>query len=165
MSAICQHNICTCTLPQVHISITFTAARGSYMHLCCFVSYITVRHMHLLVLCCIVLTLFCSEGYGAFCRSVKMLFLEVVSVLCFGQGSYEPPTPELIELLMKQIFKEEQVTQDLTPLAWEEADSNPVVRSVLLQLILMGRCVALRFIHRCLCFYSELRLTTLQHIL
>ena len=98
--------------------------------------------MHHLVLYCVVLTLFCSEGYGAFCRAVKMLFLEVVSVLCFGQGSYEPPTPELIELLMKQIFKEERVTQDLTPLAWEEADSNPVVRSVLLQLILMGRCVA-----------------------
>ena len=28
MSAICQHTICTCTLPQVHISITFSAARG-----------------------------------------------------------------------------------------------------------------------------------------
>ena len=70
-----------------------------------------------------------------------MLFLEVVSVLCFGQGSYEPPTPELIEVLMNQIFKKEQVTQDLTPLSWEEPDSSPVVRSVLLQLILMGRCV------------------------
>ena len=72
-----------------------------------------------------------------------MLFLEVVSVLCFGQGSYEPPTPELIEVLMKRIFQEQQVTQDLTPLAWEETDSNPVVRSVLLQLILMGRCADL----------------------
>ena len=92
----------------------------------------------------------CSEGYGAFCRAVKMLFLEVVSVLCFGQGSYESPTPELIEVLMKQIFKADQVTQDLTPLAWEEADSNPVVRSVLLQLILMGRCVA--FYSYCKCF-------------
>ena len=90
---------------------------------------------------CAVLMLFCSEGYGAFCRAVKMLFLEVVSVLCFGQGSYESPTPELIEVLMKQIFPAEQVTQDLTPLAWEETDSSPVVRSVLLQLILMGRCV------------------------
>ena len=77
-----------------------------------------------------------------------MLFLEVVSVLCFGQGSYEPPTPELIEVLMKQIFKAKQVTQDLTPLAWEEADSNPVVRSVLLQLILMGRYVSLLFIRQ-----------------
>ena len=67
-----------------------------------------------------------------------MLFLEVVSVLCFGQGSYESPTPELIELLMKQVFQN-QATQDLTPLAWEESDSSPVIRSVLLQLILMGR--------------------------
>ena len=70
-----------------------------------------------------------------------MLFLEVVSGLCFGQGSYESPTPELIEVLMRKIFQAEQVTRDLTPLAWEETDSSPVVRSVLLQLILMGRCV------------------------
>ena len=82
----------------------------------------------------------CSDAsYGDFCRAVKMLFLEVVSVLCFGQGSYEPPTPELIEVLMNQIFKKEQVTQDLSPLEWEENDSSPVIRSVLLQLILMGR--------------------------
>ena len=67
-----------------------------------------------------------------------MLFLEVVSVLCFGQGSYEPPTPELIEVLMKQVFQN-QTTQHLTPLEWEENDSSPVIRSVLLQLILMGR--------------------------
>ena len=80
-----------------------------------------------------------DASYGDFCRAVKMLFLEVVSVLCFGQGSYEPPTPELIELLMNQIFKKEQVTQDLSPLEWEENDSSPVIRSVLLQLILMGR--------------------------
>ena len=89
-------------------------------------------------------SLFYSDGYGAFCRAVKMLFLEVVSVLCFDQSSYEPPTPELIEVLMNQIFKKEQVTQDLTPLPWEEPDSSPVVRSVLLQLILMGRCVDLQ---------------------
>ena len=80
-----------------------------------------------------------DASYGDFCRAVKMLFLEVVSVLCFGQGSYEPPTPELIEVLMNQIFKKEQVTQDLSPLEWEENDSSPVIRSVLLQLILMGR--------------------------
>ena len=67
-----------------------------------------------------------------------MLYLEVVSVLCFGQGSYEPPTPELIEVLMKQVFLS-HTTQDLTPLEWEESDSSPVIRSVLLQLILMGR--------------------------
>ena len=73
-----------------------------------------------------------------------MLFLEVVSVLCFDQSSYEPPSPELIEVLMNQIFKKEQITQDLTPLPWEEPDSSPVVRSVLLQLILMGRCVDLQ---------------------
>ena len=93
------------------------------------------------VFCNAVLALIYSEGYGSFCQAVKMLFLEIVSVLCFGQGSYEPPTPELIELLIKQIFQEQQVTRSLTPLAWEETDSNPVVRSVLLQLILMGRCV------------------------
>jgi len=50
---------------------------------------------------------------------------------------------------MKQIFKKEQVTQDLTPLPWEEPDSSPVVRSVLLQLILMGRCVDFQiYIHK-----------------
>ena len=81
----------------------------------------------------------CSDAsYGDFCRAVKMLYLEVVSVLCFGQGSYEPPTPELIEVLMKQVFLS-HTTQDLTPLEWEESDSSPVIRSVLLQLILMGR--------------------------
>ena len=89
----------------------------------------------MLFLTCIV----CSDAsYGDFCRAVKMLFLEVVSVLCFGQGSYEPPTPELIEVLMKQVFQN-QTTQHLTPLEWEENDSSPVIRSVLLQLILMGR--------------------------
>lgn len=81
----------------------------------------------------------CSDAsYGEFCRAVKMLFLEAVSVLCFGQGSYEPPTPELIEVLMKQVFQN-QTTQDLSPLEWEENDSSPVIRSVLLQLILMQR--------------------------
>ena len=85
----------------------------------------------------------CSEGYRDFCRAVKMLFLEVVSVLCFGQGSYEPPSPKLIEVLIQQVFQSDQVThratQNLTPLKWEENDSSPVIRSVLLQLILMGR--------------------------
>ena len=112
--------------------------------------------------------LLCSEGYGAFCRAVKMLFLEAVSVLCFGQGSYESPTPELIEVLMKRIFQAEQVTQDLTPLTWEETDSSPVVRSVLLQLILMGRLVIFwipKHIVQCLntlCLYNGLWLTALQ---
>ena len=80
-----------------------------------------------------------EASYGDFCKAVKMLFLEVVSILCFGQGSYEPPTPELIEVLMGQVFQSDQATQDLTPLEWEESDSSPIIRSVLLQLILMGR--------------------------
>ena len=146
---ICLHDAITVYLPclmQFHTSITFLKVGVSI--------YIFVLYtVHFVVVVCgsvLFMYIACSEGYGAFCRAVKMLFLEVVSVLCFGQGSYEPPTPQLIEVLMKQIFKAEQVTQDLTPLAWEEADSNPVVRSVLLQLILMGRCVALYSYCNCL---------------
>ena len=71
-----------------------------------------------------------------------MLFLEVISVLCFGTGSYEPPQPDLVGGLMEIVFKQqEHRTQDLTPFEWEANDKDPVIRSVLLQLILMRELV------------------------
>ena len=76
--------------------------------------------------------------YLKYCNAVKMFFLEMVSVLCFGSGSYEPPGRDLIEALMKRVLGENR-TRDLTPLDWEEEDTAPVIRSVLLQLLLLGR--------------------------
>ena len=86
----------------------------------------------------------CSPNarYAQYCQAVKVLFLEVISVLCFGSGSYEPPQPDLVEGLMELIFNQkEQRTQNLTPFEWEANDDNPVIRSVLLQLILMRELV------------------------
>jgi hypothetical protein len=80
-----------------------------------------------------------SQGshYAQYCQAVKMLFLEVISVLCFGSGSYGPPKADLIEGLMGIVFNQQQHrTQDLTPFEWEASDENPVIRSVLLQLII-----------------------------
>ena len=63
-------------------------------------------------------------------------------MLCFGSGSYEPPQPDLVEGLMELVFNQkEQRTQNITPFEWEANDDNPVIRSVLLQLILMRELV------------------------
>ena len=76
-------------------------------------------------------------SYDHFNTRLKMLFLEVVSILCFGSGSYSPPESELIEFLLGIVFNvDEKRTQDLTPFTGEQKDENPVIRSVLLQLML-----------------------------
>ena len=87
-----------------------------------------------------------SQGnrYAQYCQAVKMLFLEVISVLCFGSGSYGPPQADLIEDLMDIVFNQQKHrTQDLTPFEWEASDENPVIRSVLLQLIIKRELVYL----------------------
>ena len=81
----------------------------------------------------------CSGSqYAQYTQAMQMLFLEVVSVLCFGKVSYSDPESELICFLMDRIFKGDK-TQDIAALTWEKGDSVPVVRTVLLQLILSRR--------------------------
>jgi hypothetical protein len=77
--------------------------------------------------------------YLHFSTRLKTLFLEVVSVLCFGPGNYESPEPELIKFLMEKVCMisgDHKTTKDLTPFYWEQTDENPVIRTLLLQLIL-----------------------------
>ena len=79
--------------------------------------------------------------YERYCKAFKALFSEVISVLCFGQGSYEPPQPDLTVYLMERIFQRDRRTQEMTALSWEQADDEPVIRSLLLQIMLSGRYV------------------------
>ena len=89
----------------------------------------------------IILHLQCRDFiYERYCKAFKALFSEVISVLCFGQGSYEPPQHDLTVYLMERIFHRDR-TQEMTALSWEQADDEPVVRSLLLQIILSGRYV------------------------
>ena len=70
-------------------------------------------------------------SYERYCKAFKALFSEIISVLCFGQGSYEPPQPDLTVYLMERIFHRDRRTQEMTALSWEQADDEPVVRSLL----------------------------------
>ena len=79
-----------------------------------------------------------------FKRHCDNFFLEVVSNLCFGRES--APEPELIEMLMKVVFTENQdnqlVTRQITHLGDQAmSDDEPVIRSSLLQLLLEHKLV------------------------
>lgn len=84
---------------------------------------------------------------AAFRKSCHNFFIDVVSVLCFGQSS--APTDDLIEMLLDNVFTEGRVeaedkggergkwrTRTLSPYKAERRDKSPTVRSFLLQLLL-----------------------------
>ena len=79
-------------------------------------------------------------------NSCRTFFMEVISSLCFGGVGV--PEPELVKLLLDTVFidsDDKQIsTRNLTPFL-KERDSEPVIRTFVLQLLLEHRFGAITF--------------------
>ncbi len=64
-------------------------------------------------------------------KSCNNFFVEIVSTLCFG--NVEAPEPGLIKLLLDTVLQDTQ-TSKFSP--YDDRDTNPTIRSFLLQLLL-----------------------------
>lgn len=84
-----------------------------------------------------------EENFSHFKKCGQIFFFEVVSSLCFGNQD-EAPESRLIDKLMNMVFKKNKrtgtfKTQEISP--HKDADSYPIVRSSLLQLLLEHKLV------------------------
>ena len=82
--------------------------------------------------------------YNSFRQRCNAFFMDIVSQLCFADGT--PPNQEVVERLMTYVTRETEEkdkkmmqTKRLTAFQGDGIDPSPVIRSVLLQLLLQSR--------------------------
>ncbi len=97
----------------------------------------------------ICLFLFCiresCEKFSAFRQRCNTFFMEVISQLCFTDGS--PPSREVVEKLLSHVTKkitdekdaQQLHTKRMTAFKDDSIDPTPVIRSFLLQLLLQSK--------------------------
>jgi hypothetical protein len=66
--------------------------------------------------------------------------MELVSVYCFGE---QLPNPDLVRKFIGYVIRDEKRTEDFTPFGGQRIDVTPVIRSYILQqlLVVKGRYV------------------------
>lgn len=65
--------------------------------------------------------------------------MELVALYCFGDESRQLPKPELVIKFIGYVIREDHKTEDFTPFDDQAIDTTPVVRSFILQQLLVHK--------------------------